>query len=580
MRCATHVSRLVRHAGALVAMVAALLASPASAVIPTPTVTGPIPSETPGASPSRNYTWWATDLVLEKYGYVEQEFFFDGLANRYDAPNPGAFARCTAMANIVESNIPFRSRMRVIRPTDPAKFNGTVVVEWTNVTNGYDVSVWWQRPKASYLREGYAYVEVSAQNAGINGTPFGLRNWSPTRYGSLNVNANGTVSGDALSYDIFSQAAQAVRNVPVVMGGLPVEVVIGVGESQSASRLGTYINAIHSRDPVYDGLIASMGGERICNNAESTKVIKLLSEQEANNQERGTEEDTSKLRVWPVAGMSHADQQSLVSRAALFQRDQGLAAVDTCATPARSRVLGGNMYGGAVAAMDKWLRDDTPPAIAPRFVYNDPPAGGIKRDAFGNAIGGIRTAEIEVPVAKEAGDTCGNSGTHVPFSAETINALYPTHGDYVTKVRAAALDSVVKGFVMLGDAEDQIDRAVHSIWGMQLTCGPLCADVRQFPLNPSSMLLRMQTEFFLIKGSQGTLLPLLDAATRAIAQGYTLPAGSAASKQKFAQAAELVQVYIGSVDRVLKAGLTKPETAKILIDQADTLRNLLLAQSV
>ena len=110
----------------LFAMVATLLASTASAVIPTPAVTGPIPSETPG-SPSRNYTWWATDIVLEKYGYVEQEFFFDGLANRYDAPNPAGFARCTAMANIVESNIPFRSRMRVIRPTDPAKFNGTVV---------------------------------------------------------------------------------------------------------------------------------------------------------------------------------------------------------------------------------------------------------------------------------------------------------------------------------------------------------------------------------------------------------------------------------------------------------------------
>jgi hypothetical protein len=567
-----------RAAKVLFATVATLLAATASALIPTPTVTGPIPSETPG-SPSRNYTWWATDIVLENYGYVEQEFFFDGLANRYDAPNPAGFARCTAMANIVESNIPFRSRMRVIRPTDPAKFNGTVVVEWTNVTNGYDVSVWWQRPKAFYLREGYAYVEVSAQNAGINGTPFGLRNWSPTRYGSLNVNANGTITGDALSYDIFSQAAQAVRNVPVVMGGLPVGVVIGVGESQSASRLGVYINAIHSRDPVYDGLIPSMGGERICNNAERTKVIKVLSEQEANNQERAMEDDTSKFRVWSVAGMSHADQQSLVSRAALFQRDQGLLAQDLCATPARSRVIAGYIYGGAVAAMDEWLRKGTPPAIGPRFVYNNPPAGGIQRDAFGNAIGGIRTAEIDVPVAKEAGDTCGNSGTHVPFSPETINALYPTHGDYVAKVRAAALDSVAKGFVPLGDAEDQIDRAIRSIWGMQLTCGPLCADVRQFPLNPSSMLLRMQTEFFLIKRSEALLLPLLDATTRAIAQGYTLPARSAASKQKFAHAAGLLERYIAAVNHVLEAGLTKPETAKIMIDQANTLRHLLLEEA-
>jgi hypothetical protein len=116
--------------------------------------------------------------------------------------------------------------MRVIRPTDPAKFNGTVVVEWTNVTNGYDTPVWWLKPKAFYLREGYAYVEVSAQNAGLSNQPNGLRNWSPTRYGSLNVNAGGTLPTDVLSYDIFSQAAAAVRNVPAVLGGLQAQRVI------------------------------------------------------------------------------------------------------------------------------------------------------------------------------------------------------------------------------------------------------------------------------------------------------------------------------------------------------------------
>jgi len=571
---------------ALLGVAVAAFACAAAAVVPTPTVTGPLPSDTPG-SPSRNYTYWATDIVLANFGYVEQEFFFDGLANRYDAAAPGGgvgnVARCSPIANIVTSNILYRSRMRVIRPTDPAKFNGTVVVEWTNVTNGYDTPVWWLKPKAFYLREGYAYVEVSAQNAGLNNQPNGLRNWSPIRYTSLNVNANGTQTGDVLSYDIFSQAAAAVRNVPAVLGGLQPQVVIGVGESQSAGRLGVYVNAIHSRDPVYNGIIMSEGGEIICNNAATTPVMKVLSETEfagQTNEISTLQDDTDKFRMWPVAGMSHSDQYSLLSRAALLQRDLGQLAFDTCATPARSRVETRYVYASSVDAMNKWIRFGTPPPIAGRFVLTNPPAAGVARDAFGNAIGAIRTAEIDVPVAKEAADTCGLGGTHVPFTTAVLQSLYPTHQDYVNKVTQAALDSVAKGFVLAADAQEEIDRAQKSIWGYGFECGPLCADVRQFPLNPSSILLRNQTAFLLIKGADTQLVPILDGVTKAIAVGYTLGTGTPAGKKSFATAALFLQGYIAGVQRTLAAGNTKPETASLLITQATTLLNLVLPLSL
>jgi len=576
---------VLRHARALLT-VTAVFASIAGAVIPTPTVTGPIPSDTPG-SPGRNYTYWATDIVLKNFGYTEEEFFFEGTANRYDAAAPsgavGNANRCSPIANIVTPNVPYKSRMRVTRPTDPAKFNGTVVVEWTNVTNGYDTPVWWLKPKAFYLREGYAHVEVSAQNAGLNNSPNGLRNWSPTRYGSLDVTGGGTQTGDVLSYDIFSQAAAAIRNVPVVLGGLRPQVLIGVGESQSAGRLGVYANAIHSRDPVYNGIIMSEGGEVICNNAATTPVMKVLSETEfagQTNEISTLQPDTDKFRMWPVAGMSHSDQYSLLSRAALLQRDIGQLAQDTCATPARSRVETRYLYASSVDAMNKWIRFGTPPPIADRFVLTNPPAAGVARDAFGNAIGAIRTAEIDVPVAKEAADTCGLGGTHVPFTTAVLTSLYSSHQDYVNKVTQAALDSVAKGFVLPADAQDEIDRAQASIWGMGLECGPLCADVRQFPLNPSSILLRNQTAFLLIRGAESKLLPILDATTLAIAQGYTLGIGTAPSKEKFAQAATLLQKYIANVQLMLLSGNTKPETAALLSGQATTLRNLVLAQSL
>src|SRR5947207_11246343 len=188
-----------------------------------PSVIGPLPSDVPG-SPDRNYPFFATDMVMADFGYVEEEFFFDGMANRYDAPAPsggiGNNAASAPTANIVASGYPYRSRLLVRRPIDAARFNGVVVVEWLNVTNGYDTDVHWLYQKEFFLRAGHAWVGVSAQNAGLSNQPNGLKNWSPTRYGTLNVNANGTLTGDVLSYDIYSQAAQAIRSVPAVKARL------------------------------------------------------------------------------------------------------------------------------------------------------------------------------------------------------------------------------------------------------------------------------------------------------------------------------------------------------------------------
>ena len=88
--------------GRLLLTVFALFASIAQAVVPTPTVTGPIPGDTPGSA-DRNYTFWATDIVLQNFGYVEQEFFFDGLARKThphlaDGEDEGGRTRVLALA--------------------------------------------------------------------------------------------------------------------------------------------------------------------------------------------------------------------------------------------------------------------------------------------------------------------------------------------------------------------------------------------------------------------------------------------------------------------------------------------------
>ena len=141
--------------------------------------------------------------------------------------------------------------MIVRRPADPAAFNGTVVVEWLNVTAGYDVDIEWNTVAQYLQRSGYAFVGVSAQAAGVAA----LKKWDPQRYGALNI------VDDGQSYEIFSQAAQALRqpNSPI-LGGLPVQQIIGTGVSQSAMRLVPYINAFHPLAHLYDGFFVHSRG--------------------------------------------------------------------------------------------------------------------------------------------------------------------------------------------------------------------------------------------------------------------------------------------------------------------------------
>src|SRR6266566_2963372 len=111
-------------------------------LIPTPGGIGPIPSED-FASPTNNYTFYATDIALASHGYVEEEFYMKGIANAYNAPANTPATPPTTLATIVTPNIPYKTRITVRRPVDPAKFNGTVLVEWFNVTDNFDGEYFW-----------------------------------------------------------------------------------------------------------------------------------------------------------------------------------------------------------------------------------------------------------------------------------------------------------------------------------------------------------------------------------------------------------------------------------------------------
>jgi hypothetical protein len=96
----------------------------------------------------------------------------------------------------------------------------------------------------------------------------------------------------------------------------------------------------------------------------------------------------------------------------------------------------------------------------------------IARDSNGISLGGIRQADVEVPIAINRGDQVnmtpgcpGNYGMHVPFSDATLSQLYPSKADYVRAVTEAVKRNVYDGFLLKEDGDEVIHRAMSSSVG-------------------------------------------------------------------------------------------------------------------
>ena len=190
---------------------------------------------------------------LGEHGYVVEEFFIEGTARSFSEGPQGVQPAAEAE---------YRTRLVVARPSDPGECSGTVVVEWLNVSGGGDGSPDWAFMHRHIMRTRSAYVAVSAQRVGIEGGGIlgdmgtALKQVAPDRYATLQH------PGDAFAFDMFSQAAQALRDHPALLGGPAPACVIAVGESQSAVFLTTYINKVDALVEVYDAFLVHGRGSR------------------------------------------------------------------------------------------------------------------------------------------------------------------------------------------------------------------------------------------------------------------------------------------------------------------------------
>src|SRR5215472_5978767 len=244
-------------------------------------VRGPIaPAAQPG-DPSHDYVFYATPMDLKKVGYVEQEYFVSGTATRFPSNPANPMTNSAPMGTM-----PYTTRIVVRRPADPSRFTGVVVVDWQNVTAGHDIDTEWTANGDFFIRSGWAEVAASVQRVGVNGASpgptagLGLKQWSPTRYESLDLTAGGTVLDDSQSFDVFSQIGALVKHAgPDVdpFKGMNVQHVYAGGVSQSARFLVVYYNTVQQQARVYDGFLVGLGGPRARTDV-ATKMLRVNTE--------------------------------------------------------------------------------------------------------------------------------------------------------------------------------------------------------------------------------------------------------------------------------------------------------------
>jgi len=417
---------------------------------------------------------------LAAAGYVEQEYFASGTATAYQPVGP--LSPDGRWAVRPQSTAAYRTRIVVRRPADPRRFNGTVLVEWLNVSGGVEADPDWAYLNPEIVRDGYAYVAVSVQRFGVDGgrallsTPgappsTGLVGAEPARYGTL------VHPGDQYAFDIFSQIGMALRDArrPAVFGDLHPRRFVAVGESQSAFFLTTYIDAIQPRTHVYDGffvhsragtsasLSGGVGGGGVPGNLwirTDVDVPVFIFETETDlgpllDYGPARQPDSARIHTWEVAGTAHADAYLVGPVASLlgchFTVNEGPQHV---------------VAQAALAAFERWLTTGTPPPVAARLQLASTSPPVIARDALGNALGGVRTPAVDVPVATLSGNAppgaslvCSLFGSTVPFDGATLVRLYHDKAGYLAAYTADLDRTIAAGFLLAADRAELLAQA-------------------------------------------------------------------------------------------------------------------------
>ncbi|NBI92146.1 hypothetical protein D3Z45_16610 [Lachnospiraceae bacterium] len=444
---------------------------------------------------------------MEQYGYVEEEYLFEGTANIYRTGMGGR-------PEVEYKGQPYTNRFIVRYPADAETFSGNIAVEITNSTANFDIERVWAESYRYLMRHGHIYVGVTSKP---NVFP-ALKKFDSGRYGALNwpnpaygiKPAPEAVEKVALLgaeeqemgyiWDILLEMPAFLKSKTAQnpLAAFHVERVYLTGWSQSCSYINRLLNSFIYPDkkpakPVYDGYLAAGGVHSLgtplnryeCN-APMDSMEKRIDYCPVPLVELNTESENSDEGGYGGYSARRADSDG-PGFCYRYMEITGSChdAVHSCRDYSRfdgdvEKALGFKLTGFdwisapndypkhfafhvAMHDLFLWAEKGAAPVHIPRI--RQTADGRNLKDAFGNSIGGLRTPLLELPVARyisgvempgaDGGSTMNYlMGYDEYFSAAFLNELYTDDEMYRERVRETVLWEVKHGMVLAEDAEE------------------------------------------------------------------------------------------------------------------------------
>ncbi len=471
-----------------------------------PQVSGPI------AVTAQSRPFLGAQAAMEAVGYVEEEYFLSGIANVYDWTGSGRGVKAVAgPGKYVTRILVMRPRdparfggnveVTVLNaslnldfggPTDFARMvkQGDVWIGITtkavtvNALKKFDpvryATLDWSNPAPpesrcaqptmipTYMAGGKEVLEAMAK-AGVKSS------WPEYE--------------DGLVWDILGQLGLLLKSDQrsAILPGFSKPWVYMTGISQSSIYIRTWIAGFHDHyratdgKPAYDGYLGVVGPAMIRINQCAADVpledpsqklappavpfISISSEGEMWQARYTHQADVFSRRggivTYEVAGASHRandvpglapDTVSFPPIPDMIKAGLQMPGATGSASPIPAGALPNDfiwqpLVRGAFHNLQLWARSGIKPPRAPGIELDT--MHEIRRDSYGNALGGLRMPYIEAPVAAHtgyltAGGMGGVTGAKRPFTPEILTALYPDHAAYVAKF-SAATDRLLAG---------------------------------------------------------------------------------------------------------------------------------------
>jgi hypothetical protein len=432
-------------------------------------------------------------VSLAKRGYVEEEYFISDAANVYALEGETIdFLKAYGFGGgrtVAKADVPYKTRIVIRRPIDVGKFSGTVQIEpIRDVTEGVTT---WQRTWPYLVSHGDIWIGFTVSKANVQTMH---KAFDRARYGSLDIPDEG------LRWDIMAQVAGLARSPrgPLAMlGFLDIAAikpgllrVYSSGWSLTGCMQAEFISKHHGRwhrgdgKPIIDGYLAGIcpfGGPMLV--PKDAAVIQMMSESEYQGMPelvRGVagarQADSNavgekRFRWYDIAGASHADYSDQLQFTLSLQQ-AGIKTATTCAAPI-SRLPGVSHFArAALRNLDDWVRVGRYPPPGKVFELNADST--IKRDAHGNAMGGVRphwtAAPLTtfVPATPASADAkpdpitgtvdgfCALLGHEKPLPKDVVSKLYKDRADYIDKVTDTVVALVNEKYLLPADGDTEL----------------------------------------------------------------------------------------------------------------------------